>query len=131
MNESKGDFLGIFVFDKWACQTDQRQAILIPQSCSEGYRIYRAMMIDQGFCFNDEKWNFPDASLYSIYVKRIVYRNVIELESFDPWLERLESRLSLSLLKHERMIERLDSRRKRVPELIWSTRNTDPKIFPN
>ena len=40
------DFLGIFVFDKWTCNTNGRQAIFY---CSRGQTRYQALMIDQGF----------------------------------------------------------------------------------
>ena len=59
------DFLGIYVLDKWMCQTDKRQAIFVQQSNSgadgTSDKAYQAVMIDQGFCFNGGHWNFPDA----------------------------------------------------------------------
>ena len=146
------DFLGIFIFDKWTCQTDRRQAILVRQpnssanpECANGYQ---AMMIDQGFCFNGGNWNFPDAPLHSLYANRRVYQNVVGIESFDPWLDRLETGLSLSALYDEalqvppewygedheaweRLIEHLYARRTRLRELIWAARNAIPEAFPN
>src|SRR6266851_8082058 len=86
------DFLGIFVLDKWMCQTDKRQVIFIRQSNSSADgrqdRTYEAMMIDQGFCFNGGNWNFPDAPLRSLYFDRRVYLRVMGIETFDPWLGR-------------------------------------------
>jgi hypothetical protein len=146
------DFLGIFVFDKWMCQTDKRQAIFIRRSdfgangTSESG--YQAMMIDHGYCFNGGDWNFPDAPLRSLYADRRVYQSVVGLQSFDPWLDRLENGLSLSMLYEEasqvplewycddhktwkRLIERLYERRTRVRELIWSARNAVRDAFPN
>jgi hypothetical protein len=146
------DFLGIFVLDKWTCQTDGRQAIFIRQSDSAANgpsdEAYQAMMIDHGFCFNGGDWNFPDAPRRSLYADRRVYRSVVGLESFDPWLDRLENGLSLSMLHEEaslvpqewysddhetwkRLVERLYERRTRVRELIWSARNTARDAFPN
>ena len=146
------DFLGIFVFDKWMCQTQTRQAIFFRQfgSGANGTsdRGYQAMMIDHGFCFNGGDWNFPDAPLRSLYANRNVYRSVVGIESFDPWLDRLETGLSLSALHDEAMqvppewyaedheaweglIERLYVRRTRVRELIWSARNVVCDAFPN
>jgi hypothetical protein len=146
------DFLGIFVFDKWTCQTDKRQAIFVRQSNSgtEGTsdKAYQAVMIDQGFCFNGGNWNFPDAPLHSLYANRRVHQGVVGIESFDPWLERLETGFSLSALLEEALqvppewygedhegwkylIEHLYVRRTRVRELIWSARNTVCDAFPN
>ena len=51
---------------------------------------YRAMLIDHGFCFNAGEWNFPDAPLRGIYARGMVYERVRGIESFEPWLARLE-----------------------------------------
>jgi len=146
------DFLGIFVFDKWVCQTDKRQAIFIRQSNSDGSgtssKSYQAMMIDHGYCFNGGDWNFPDAPLRGFYANRRVYQSVVGIESFGPWLDRLETGLSLTALNEDaeqvppewygedreawkRLIERLHGRRTRVRELIWSARNAVWDAFPN
>lgn len=146
------DFVGIFVFDKWTCQTDRRQAIFIRQSdsCGGGTAndTYQAMMIDHGFCFDGGNWNFPDAPLHSFYSKRCVYKNVVGIESFDRWIDRLENDLTLSVLYEEaqkvppewygedhenwnRLVERLYMRRTRVRELICSARNVNREAFPN
>src|ERR1700676_4351702 len=78
------DFLGIFVFDKWTCNTNGRQAIFFRESgdgagpdfapatasaaAADLYQSpgaatytnqYTAMMIDHGFCFNAGGWDFP------------------------------------------------------------------------
>jgi hypothetical protein len=149
---SIGDFLGIFVFDKWTCQTDKRQAIFIrqPNSCANrtSNETYQVMMIDHGFCFDGGNWNFPDAPLRSLYVNRRVYQSVEGMETFDPWLDRLENEFTLSALHEEAkgvptewycedreawegMIGRLYMRRTRVRELIWSARNAVHDVFPN
>jgi hypothetical protein len=145
------DFLGIFVFDKWVCQTDRRQAVFIQEAAPLGSSLaettFRAMMIDQGFCFDGVNWNFPDAPLYSLYARRTVYRNVLGMGSFEPWLEVVESGVPLAALHQEaisvpqewygeegeawkRLIDRLDGRRRRVRELIWAARNAVPGAFP-
>jgi len=48
-------------------------------------------MIDQGFCFNDGDWTFPDSPIRGIYPRRLVYENVRGMESFEPYLSRLEN----------------------------------------
>jgi hypothetical protein len=146
------DFLGIFVFDKWACQTDRRQAIFVRQ-CETGARTRaeetcQAVMIDHGFCFNGGRWNFPDAPLHSLYANRLVYQSVKGIESFDLWIDRIEKELTLTALYEEaqqvptewygedceaweRLIGRLYVRRTRVRDLIWSARNAVRDAFPN
>jgi len=50
---------------------------------------YHTGMIDQGFCFNAAKWNFPDAPLRGLYARNGVYVGVTWMDSSEPWLERL------------------------------------------
>jgi hypothetical protein len=145
------DFLGVYAFDKWTCNTDRRQAVFFRKpntstDCTSG-REYQAMMIDHGFCFDGGNWNFPDAPLHGLYSNRPVYQSVAGIEAFDPWLDRLDC-LTLETLHEEaqqvppewycddqdawmRLIERLYARRQRVRELIWSARNAARYAFPN
>ncbi|MGH9680810.1 MAG: HipA family kinase, partial [Candidatus Acidiferrales bacterium] len=160
------DFLGIYVFDKWTYNTNGRQAIFFREAeeaasaasaaaAASGAAIgvapvntasmgssgaaYAAMMIDHGFCFNAGEWDFPDAPLRGLYARQRVYQNVRGMDSFEPWLTRLETRMTEAVLGEEasrippewyaddwaaleRLIERLYARRKRVRELIESAR---------
>ena len=109
---------------------------------------YVAMMIDHGFCFNAGEWDFPDAPLRGLYARHRVYQGVAGMESFEPWLARLDKHMTESALGEEaghippewyaddwqaldRLIERLYARRKRVRELILSARNSGRDPFPN
>jgi len=167
------DFLGIFVFDKWTCNTNGRQAIFFresgdgagpdfapataPAAAADLYQSpgaaaytnqYIAMMIDHGFCFNAGGWDFPDAPLRGLYARHHVYQSVAGMDAFEPWLERLEKRITEAMLGEEaerippewyqddwdalaRLLERLYARRKRVRELILSARNSGRDPFPN
>lgn len=143
--ENLQDFCGIFVFDKWTCNTNGRQAIFLRARDSERYR---ATMIDHGFCFNAMEWNFPDAPLRGIYTRSLVYEQVRGWEAFDPWIERVEKRIDESVLDEiareippkwynfdqdalYRLLERLLRRRKLVRELILSAKNSSRMPFPN
>lgn len=105
--QNLADFLGVFVFDKWTCNTNGRQAIFF-REFSDGaaqpspgaslqapqampYRSpyvapqtgpYVAMMIDHGFCFNAGEWDFPDAPLRGLYARHRVYQSVSGMDSF-------------------------------------------------
>jgi HipA-like protein len=146
------NFLGMYVFDKWTCNTDSRQSIFVELTntgCSpESNKTFQAIMIDQGFCFNGGHWNFPDAPLRALYANRHVYQSLEGIETFDPWVDRLESEFSLNDLYEEAkqiplewigqdceardmLIEKLFVRRLRVRELIWSARNAIPNPFLN
>jgi len=116
------DFLGVFVFDKWTCNTNGRQAIFFrePEDRAGGpanvYPAqgpgvapemppcgapYVAMMIDHGFCFNAGEWDFPDAPLRGLYARHRVYQGVCGMEAFEPWLARLENHMTESVLGEE------------------------------
>ena len=154
-------FAGMLVFDKWTCNTDGRQALFFreearaphvqcnhPESSEDQHREYEAVMIDQGFCFNAGEWNYPDAPLRGLYARNRVYEGVTGMESFAPWLERLErgitERVFEDILKTipsewyaddydavSQLLEQLYRRRTRVPELLLAAKNTTRQPFPN
>ncbi len=143
--ENLSDFLGMLVFDKWTCNTDGRQAVFYrPQGSSR----YRALMIDQGFCFNAGEWDFPDTPLRGLYARPRVYQAVIGMDSFELWLERLENRIGERMLdeisreippewygfEHDalyRLLEQLWARRRTVRDLILAAKDTHRQPFPN
>jgi hypothetical protein len=139
------DFRGMFVFDKWTCNTNGRQAVFCR---SQGQASYQAWMIDQGFCFNAGEWNFPDAPLRGIYARHRVYESVRGLESFEPWLARIERNITEQVLDEilkeipgewygydtdaiEQLLEHLLRRRKLVPQLVTSAWKSSAQPFPH
>ncbi len=143
--ENLPDFCGIFVFDKWTCNTNGRQAIFL--RARDGER-YRAVMIDHGFCFNASEWNFPDAPLRGIYARSAVYEEAHGWEAFEPWIERVEKRMDENVLDEVareippewynfdqdalyRLLEQLLRRRKLVRELVLSAKNSSRMPFPH
>jgi hypothetical protein len=111
-----------------------------------GEKSYHTVMIDQGFCFNAGEWNFPDAPLRGLYARNRVYEGVIGMESFAPWLERLEKQISepvLAELAEEippgwygddydallRLLEQIHRRRARVAELLVSAQRSNRQPF--
>jgi hypothetical protein len=163
------DFAGMLVFDKWTCNTNGRQTLFFeqekqprgqptkeqpPKAQPAGgevpvYKnpIYRTVMIDQGFCFNAGEWTFPDAPLRGLYARNRVYEGVTGLNSFAPWLERLERGITARTLSDAageippewydddydavvQLLENLEKRKTRVPELIVSAKETTRQPFP-
>jgi hypothetical protein len=162
------DFAGMLVFDKWTCNTNGRQTIFfregrrasrsvgpispgsslqqeLPESVDDSYKT---LMIDQGFCFNAGEWNFPDAPLRGLYARNRVYEGVTGMESFGPWIDRLESGIPERVLAEVtrevppewyqdeydallRLVEQLYRRKHLVPELILAAKNTTRQPFPN
>jgi hypothetical protein len=143
--ENLADFAGMLVFDKWTCNTNGRQAIFFNEPGRSGFT---AWMIDQGFCFNAGEWNFPDAPLRGLYARHRVYESVRGIESFEPWLARVEEKMTESLVEEiyseippewydfdpdalEKMLELLLRRRKLVRELIIAAWKSSAQPFPN
>ncbi len=159
------DFAGMLVFDKWTCNTNGRQTLffedkrpepakgtsevadITSQAAGAAALPYRTVMIDQGFCFNAGEWNFPDAPLRGLYARNRVYEGVTGMQSFGPWLERLEKRVTERVLADVageippewyaddydavmRLLEQLLRRRTRVPELLLSARSSNRQPFP-
>ena len=154
------DFAGMLVFDKWTCNTNGRQTLFFqaplrgaPPAADSGTgettgMFYSTLMIDQGFCFNAGEWNFPDAPLRGLYARNRVYEGVTGMESFAPWLERLEKQMTERGLDEIirqippawyeddydallRLSEHLLRRRSRVPELILAAKKSNRQPFPN
>jgi len=139
------DFAGMLVFDQWTCNTNGRQVIFV----AEPYRNhpYRALMIDQGFCFNAGEWNFPDSPLRGLYPRPRVYARISGWASFEPFLTRLEELPSHVLDEAaaaippewyaddtaalEHLLTQLDRRRRRLRELLLAVKNCWRQPFPN
>lgn len=143
--ENLSDFAGMLVFDKWACNTNGRQAIFFSE---QGRSCRQVLMIDQGFCFNAGEWSFPDAPLRGLYLRHRVYEHVSGIDSFEPWLGRVEQRMTRDIVGEiaeqippewynheiddlEELLARLEQRRSRVRELILQARNSVRQPFPN
>jgi hypothetical protein len=137
------EFAGMMVLDKWTCNTDGRQVVF---DRSRGPTNYHATMIDNGFCLNAGEWSFPDAPIRGLYPHRAVYAGVTGIDSFEPWLTRLEERMNLSILvgiaesippewygkdiaAMLRLLRALDRRRLEVRRLISLTMNRFPEVF--
>jgi hypothetical protein len=139
------DFAGMLVFDKWTCNTDGRQVVFVHGVASSTYDV---VMIDNGFCFNAAEWNFPDAPLRGLYALPYAYETVLGIESFEPWLQRLESKIDKQWLEQVAdeiprewcpqdanmlpvLIDKLERRRTSVGELLRSACAASPKHFRN
>jgi hypothetical protein len=130
--ENLCDFAGMLVFDKWTCNSDGRQVVFQRNGLK-----YKAVMIDQGFCFNSEDWSFPDAPLRGRYARTWVYDGIQGIEDFEPWLSKLEIQIDEHAIWKcaaeippewydsdtdalARLLDRLNRRRSRVRDLLWS-----------
>jgi hypothetical protein len=138
-------FLGGFVFDKWTCNCNGRQVIFFRSVEDEG-PAYSALLIDQGFCFNDGDWSFPDSPIRGLYPRRMVYEKVEGFKSFEPFLSRIEnldrSQIEECVLQMPeewcepdpaqltRLAEKLYERRRELRQAIIDAKNSSLKPFP-
>ena len=139
-------FLGAFVFDKWTCNCDGRQ-LIFTRPAADDNAPYSPWMIDNGFCFNDGEWNFPDSPIRGIYPRRLVYESVRGLQSLEPFLSRLENLEAAQIERCaesipgewcgdepdqiHRLLDRLYERRRRVRQALVDAKNSGLRPFPN
>jgi hypothetical protein len=139
-------FTGAFVFDKWTCNCDGRQ-VIFTRAASVERPAYSPWLIDQGFCFNDGEWNFPDSPIRSLYPRRIVYEKVRGLKSFEPFLSKVENLKEEEIVdclagiplewcggdmeQLERLAQKLFERRLQLRQAIIDAKNCNLRPFPN
>ena len=138
------EFAGMLVLDKWTGNCNGRQAVYERKTRE---KKYRAIFIDQGFCFNAGEWTFPDLPLRGVFQRNQVYAKVTGWESFEPWLTRVEEFAAEKLWKIaeqvppewyggdlatiEQLMETMLARRARVRELIGLFRESNREPFPH
>ena len=153
-------FCGMVAFDKWVSNADGRQAIFFrdrakhwlrvghpPQEISPRSLVYVVNMIDHGFAFNAQNWEFSDSPEIGLYSRPEVYSGVSGYESFEPWLDLIRH-FPVEVLDDayrktppewhggdwdgmESLLERLYRRRVRVPELLRAAKKAGRDPFPN
>jgi hypothetical protein len=136
-------FAGMLVIDKWTSNANGRQAAFWRRMRE---KKYTATFIDQGYCFNAGEWSFLDSPLRGVYARNEVYAGVRGWESFEPWLQRVETMEEDIIWRAagevppewyggqwdelERLAKTLIERRSRVRELIEGFRVSSRKPFP-
>jgi hypothetical protein len=138
------EFAGMLLVDKWTGNCNGRQAVFERRPRE---RKYRAVFIDQGYCFNAGEWTFPDSPLRGVFPRNRVYAQVTGWKSFEPWLSRIES-LKADVLWRiaeevppewyggnpatiEALMETLLKRKSLVRDLVMTFRQSDREPFPN
>lgn len=129
------DLLGALVFDKWTAHADARQTVFARDWTGTGRRAWHTWLIDNGGLFGGQEWTFRDDPLTGLYVWPSVYRNVLDLSLYEPWVARI-GRLPRSvfgqvaaqiplawlggstLSEVEDLLDRLDRRRQLVHRLV-------------
>jgi hypothetical protein len=150
-----GEFPGVLAFDKWMSNADARQSIFFrarlhqwgPTASESGPRAgFVANMMDHGYVFDGPHWRFSDSPLQGLYFRPSVYQSVRGWEDFQPWLDRIvyfpdeivdaaQKQIPPEWLAEDTealqaILERLMSRRSRVPDLISDSRRGRLNPFP-
>jgi hypothetical protein len=149
-----GEFLGVLAFDKWMGNADARQSIFFrarlrqwqPGNDAAAKAGFVAYMMDHGYVFDGPHWKFPDSPLQGLYFRLNVYQNVRGWQDFQPWLDRIvhfpdevvdmaQKQIPPEWLAEDAgalqaMLEKLMSRRSRVPDLIRDSRGGRVNPFP-
>jgi hypothetical protein len=140
-----GDFARVLVLDKWACNSDGRQAVFCHKTPRS--RRYVATFIDQGYCFNAGEWTFPDYPLRGVHANNCVYQGVTAWDAFEPALTMAEEMDSDTIWRCaadipeewyegdrdglHRLVEALYDRRVIIRKLISAFHRSTRNPFPN
>jgi hypothetical protein len=106
-----------------------------------------AQMMDHGYIFDGPHWKFPDSPLQGLYFRPSVYQTVRGWEDFQPWLDRvvyfpeeIVDRAQKQIPPEwvaddadalQALLEKLMSRRRRVPDLIRDSSRGRVNPFPD
>jgi hypothetical protein len=147
------EFLGVLAFDKWMSNADARQSIFFrarlrpwPPSEVAPRAGFVAYMMDHGYVFDGPHWKFSDSPLQGLYFRPNVYQRVRGFDDFQPWLDRVvyfpdeivdaalkqipPEWLAEDAAELQTVLEKLMSRRRRVPDLIRESRHGRIHPFP-
>jgi len=141
---NRSDVARMLAFDKWTGNCDGRQAVFVKRGRDSGYHM---TFIDQHYCFDGERWSFPDLPDFGMYYHLHVYQNVTGWESFEPTLSRIEAmdyadlwrcaaQIPHKWIEHDGrglfdLVEALYGRRSTVRELIIQFRTSSRNPFPH
>jgi hypothetical protein len=139
------EFIGMLVFDRWTSNSDNRQVVFVRNSSDSSWLAH---MIDQGWCFGGVQWDFPDCLREGVCVSEGAYESITGIEVFEPWLDRVEHGIDETVLEQlasqvptewydgeaaalRELVATLDRRRRMVRQLLLSTWEDYPRLFPS
>lgn len=139
------DFAGILVFDIWTSNKDFRQVRFFRRDDRSPVRV---IMFDNGFCFRATEWAFKDQPRLAMYPLTYVYKTISGINSFEPWLTRLETKINRETIAQalERVpaewyrrevtplrdvLGQLEKRRAEVRHQVLSLIHSSCRLFPS
>ncbi len=148
-------FAGALVFDKWAANSDSRQAIFFRRRLREWLDVdappqqkgFIAQMVDHGFIFDGPHWSYNDSPIQGLYFRPLAYAGIRSMDGFQPWLDRARAcpeSVCDAILRQmpaewldgeerefEALLDRLLERRGRIEDLLRATVRGRPRSFPD
>jgi hypothetical protein len=143
------EFAGMLLVDKWAGNTEPRQAIFLRKHVNSHQvgKEFTALMIDHERCFAGKLWEFKDIPGQSHYFRPSVYKRVHSWVDFEPWLTRTTGMPDVAirdLAEHipqewisgyqpqfEQLLLGLIRRREQLESMIWNEIAAFPEVFSN
>ena len=138
------DLFGALVLDRWICNRDGRQTVFVTNMRTKKIRVY---LIDHGDCFGRSTWELDIPVKCGLYRNHSVYKDVLGLRSFEPWLTRLNGLNIEAIWKgfttmpaawyesspvHPEVLTcALEERRQRIADVLTDMAHQNPRIFPN
>lgn len=153
--QNKRAFWGALTVDKWASNTDGRQAVFTrPQSLDWLANPREIMLhhfvaacIDQGNFFGGPLWQFAARPSDGLHSEPAVYADITGIEDLEPWLTRISQvseewlvslidSIPLSWLENDRedltrLLTALYVRRNDIADLVIQTVLQKPHLFPS
>jgi HipA-like kinase len=141
---NRAAFAGMFILDKWCGNCAARKAVFRQDRL---FSEYAAHFIGQERCFGGAAWQFDCSMGSGFYPNCIVYHDVSNWESFEPYLSRLLSmtpdviwQIAQQIpaewygdkrTELEELAARLLDRRSRVHQMVAASITSFPKQFPS
>ncbi len=95
------DFLGMYLFDVWAMQVDNRQAIFTPDPHA---KMLRATFIDNGHLFGGPDWKHTPRRFAPCHRDRYLYSGLWDKGAVRSWTKKLKDHLPSGLLSATALI---------------------------
>lgn len=138
------DFVGTFVFDHWCANGTPRSAIFF-RTAAGSEAVFRCQVLHNRGVFGGIQWGLEHVDcLQSAYFRPLVYDNVRDWSSFEPWLEKVRTippsfleglvasvpqvwlRSNVEADELARLFDKLIERRTQVPCFISKTLHRSP-----
>lgn len=141
---NRAAFAGMLILDKWCGNRASRKAVFRRDRPFADHLVY---FVGYDGCFGGAAWEMSSSPEESLYNNGIVYQDVSDWESFEPFLSRLLSMTPDTIwqiarqvpeewyegnrAELEALVEGLLARRSRVHQMVAASIESCPGYFPS